>query len=250
MWREWRFQSIWALEAKSSQQCSWAARQAGWALDQVDPQLDQLPGKLEGSWRVTTECCQSLPMIARRCGKFSQMDGFPATTLTCCCQEIPPCALGRKINGLGTLVQTFCLWKADGKSFPSAQPLNGDLFVFTWVLCLTGNFKGIHLFREFVTTQPKICCLRSNHSPTTGWRLPDQALNQRASPWQTQSNAFPPLSHSSSAPLLNKSSLRNCIWGNQREGHLAHSAPSLDSRYTPTDPPWFWPSTLEDNFSN
>ena len=128
MWREWRFQSIWALEAKSSQQCSWAARQAGWALDQVDPQLDQLPGKLEGSWRVTTECCQSLPMIARRCGKFSQMDGFPATTLTCCCQEIPPCALGRKINGLGTLVQTFCLWKADGKSFPSAQPLNGDLF--------------------------------------------------------------------------------------------------------------------------
>ena len=63
----------------------------------------------QGSWRVTTECCQSLPMIARRCGKFSQMGGFPATTLTCCCQEIPPCALGRKINGLGTLVQTFCL---------------------------------------------------------------------------------------------------------------------------------------------
>ena len=120
--------------------------------------------------------------------------------------------------------------------------------VFTRVLCLTRNLKGIHLFREFVTTQPKICCLRSNHSPTTGWRLPDQALNQRASPWQTQSNAFPPLSHSSSAPLLNKSSLRNCIWGNQREGHLAHSAPSLDSRYTPTDPPWFWPSTLEGQY--
>ena len=34
----------------------------------------------------------------------------------------------------------------------SPQPLNGDLLVFTRVLCLTGNFKGIHLFIEFVTT--------------------------------------------------------------------------------------------------
>ena len=115
MWREWRFQSIWALEAKSS-----APEQL---VKQVELLTRLIPNWIncQGSWRVTTECCQSLPMIARRCGKFSQMDGFPATTLTCCCQEIPPCALGRKINGLGTLVQTLCLWKADGKSFPTAS---------------------------------------------------------------------------------------------------------------------------------
>ena len=124
MWTEWRFQSIWALEAKSSQQCSWAARQAGWALDQVDPQLDQLPGKLEDYNRV-------LPIIANDRSTMRQIfpDGWiSSNNIDLLLPRNPPCALGRKINGLGTLVQTFCLWKADGKSFPSAQPLNGDLF--------------------------------------------------------------------------------------------------------------------------
>ena len=195
------------------------------APEQLVKQVELLPGKLEGYNRV-------LPIIANDRSTMRQIfpDGWiSSNNIDLLLPRNPPLCTGEENKWSWHSGADLLPLKSRWKIIPlcTASKWRFVWLVFTRVLCLTRNLKGIHLFREFVTTQPKICCLRSNHSPTTGWRLPDQALNQRASPWQTQSNAFPPLSHSSSAPLLNKSSLRNCIWGNQREGHLAHSAPSF-----------------------
>lgn len=103
-----------------------------------------------------------------------------------------------------------------------------------YFLCLRHNFNVIPSFIMYATTtQTHRCCLRRNVSPTTC--LTGSQSQSGCFPSNADCNAFPRLPHSSSEELLNKSSPPyNCIWENQREGHLAHySAPPYNIGPTP-----------------
>ena len=151
------------------------------------------------------------------------MGGLPTTTLTGC-QEIISLVPGWCQGGGASLVGKQRTWCSSTLLCP-----------LPYFLCLRHNFNVIPSFIMYATTnqsQQHRCCLRRNVSPTTC--LTGSQSQSGCFPSNADCNAFPRLPHSSSEELLNKSSPPyNCIWENQREGHLAHSAPPRTTSVPP-----------------